>query len=430
LNHRAFLQVSLISLAGVSLAMGQEGTSPAKPSSAPAVRSTPSQPVAPATPESATKSAGAAAESNVPPQTAVITLNGVCDVTLNGTPKTPPRTAAGAKTGTTAAHTEASSAGACKTEITRADFDKLIQTVAPTAPASARRQIAARYVQFLTAANEGIKLGVDKDPAFPEQLALMRLQLLAQEAERKLQSEASNVSDADAKNYYDQNQSAFEEVTLTRIFIPRTPPARAAATQTAAAGAPTAGAQVQQSATDAEAIAKSAHDQLVVGGDPEKIEKSAFEQLKNTATPPTTKFGAKRRGTLPPTQEQKVFTLKAGDVSEVLSDTVGYTIYRVDSKQQLPFDQVKDQAKQRITQQRLSDVRQQITGGSKADYNDAYFGPETAAAAPPRVPPVQSAPPAATPVQSANPPQYPVNSQTPTPVTNQSQRSQPTTPKE
>ena len=428
MNHRAFLRVSLIFLASASIALGQAGTSAAKPSSAPAVRSTPSQAVAPATSETATKSA--AAEANVPPQTAVITLNGVCDVTLNGTPKTQPRTTAVAKTGTAATHNDAGSAGACKTEITRADFDKLIQTVAPTAPASARRQIAARYVQFLTAANEGIKLGVDKDPAFPEQLALMRLQLLAQEAERKLQSEASNVSEADAKNYYDQNQSAFEEVTLTRIFVPRTPPAPAAAAQTAAAGAPAAGAQVPQSATDAEAIAKAARDQLAVGGDPEKIEKSAFEQLKNSSTPPTTKFGAKRRGTLPPTQEQKVFALKTGDVSEVFSDTVGYTVYRVDSRQQLPFDQVKDQAKQRITQQRLADVRQQISGASKADYNDAYFGPETAAAAPPRVPPVQSAPPAATPVQSPNPPQYPVNSQTPTPVTNQSQRSQPTTPKQ
>jgi parvulin-like peptidyl-prolyl isomerase len=262
----------------------------------------------------------------------------------------------------------------------------------------------------------------------------MRLQLLAQEAGRKLQTEASTVSDADAKTYYDQNQSAFEEVTLTRIFIPRTPPAPAPATQTAAstqAGAPAAGAQAQPPTTDAEAIAKAARDQLAVGGDPDKIQKSAFDQLKNATPPPTTKFGAKRRNTLPPNQESKVFALKAGDVSEVFSDTVGYTIYRVDSKQLLPFDQVKDQTKQRITQQRLSDVQQKITNASKADYNDAYFGPETAATAPQRVPPVQreSAPPAAAPIQSPNPPQYPVNSQTPTPVTNQSQRSQPTTPK-
>ena len=66
-----------------------------------------------------------------------------------------------------------------------------MKTVAAGAPASARRQVANRYVQFLTAANEGVKLGVDKDPDFTEQLALMRLQLLAQDAERKLQSDAA-----------------------------------------------------------------------------------------------------------------------------------------------------------------------------------------------------------------------------------------------
>ena len=432
MNHRRFVRLSLISLAGASIAVGQTATGAAK---APAATPTHSQATEPTAPNSAAKSAPTQTESNVPPETTIITLNGVCDVTLNGTAKTPPRTAPSAKTGTANAHS-AAPATACKTEITRAEFDKLIQTVAPTAPASARRQIATRYVQMLTVANEGIKLGVDKDPAFSEQLALTRLNLLAQEAGRKLQTDASNVSEADAKNYFDQNQSAFEEVALTRIFVPRTPPAPAA-TQTAAgtqpaAGAaqPASGAQTEASTADAEAIAKAARDQLAVGGDPEKIQKSTYDQLKNTTTPPTTKFGAKRRGTLPATEEQKVFALKAGEVSEVFSETVGYTIYRVDSRQQLPFDQVKDQAKQRVTQLRLADAQQQITGASKADYNDAYFGPEAAAAAPPRVPPPQSAPPAATPVQSPNPPQYPVNTQTPTPVTNQPQHVQATTPKQ
>lgn len=421
MDHRTFLRLSLVSLASAAVALGQAGTGAAKPSSSPAASTSHSQAAATSTSESATKPAPAQAEANVPAETPVITLNGVCDVALNGTAKTPARTAASAKPGAANIHSASASAGACKTEITRAEFDKLIKTVAPTAPASARRQIAARYVQLVTAANEGIKLGVDKDPAFPEQLALTRLQLLMQEAERKLQTDASNVTDADAKTYYDQNPSAFEEVTLTRIFIPRAP-----------APAPAAGAQAAPT-SDAEAIAKAARDQLAVGGDPEKIQKSAYDQLKNPGQPPSTKFGAKRRGVLPSAQEQKVFALKSGEVSDVIADSTGYAIYRVDSKQQLPFDQAKDQAKQRITQQRLQDARQQITGGSKAAYNDAYFGPETANAAPPRVPPAQSenAVPAAnsSPIPAPNPPQYPVNTQTPTPVTNQPQQSQPATPK-
>jgi hypothetical protein len=263
-------------------------------------------------------------------------------------------------------------AKSCKTQITRADFEKLLKAVAPNAPATVNRQIATRYVQLLTAANEGVKLGINKDPEYEEQLAIARLQVLAQTAERKLQTEAANVSEADEKAYYDQNPSAFEEVTLTRIFIPRNP---AAPTNTATSPA-------QPAAADPQAIADEAHKQLVAGEDPEKVEKTAYEQLKNATTPPSTKFGSRRRGSLPPAQEAKIFGLNPGEVSEVFSDSIGYTIYKLDSKKELPFEQVKDDIKRRLTQQHLEDSRQKIMTGSKAEYNDAYFGPEGAAARP------------------------------------------------
>ena len=299
-------------------------------------------------PAAASQSAASGASSNVPPDAPVITVNGVCEVTLNGTPKQAPKTGA------------AASGSDCKTQITRAEFEKLVNAVAPGAPPTARRQIAAGYVQLLSYADQGVKLGVDKDPEFSEQLAAMKLQLLAQSAARKIQAQASNVSDAEVKSYYDQNSSGFEEVTLTRIFVPRS------ATESAQG----------QAVPDSKAIADAARQQLVAGADPEAIQKTVFTQLKTTTEPPSTKFGAKRRGTLPPAHEQKVFALKQGDVSEVIPDSIGYVIYRVDARRQVPFDQVKDDVKRRVTQQRIEDARQHFTASSKADYNDSYFGPE------------------------------------------------------
>jgi hypothetical protein len=290
----------------------------------------------------------------------VITINGVCSVSAPGL-TAPARTAAG-KTGTAAKAappSSSSSAGSdCKTRVTRAEFEKLIKSVAPTAPPTARRQIANRYAQLLVAANEGERLGVEKEPEFKDQLALMRLQLLAQNAERKLQANAANVSDTDGKAYFDQNPSAFEEVTLTRIFVPRS------------AGDDKAGAP------DAKAIADTARQQLASGGDPEKLEKQAYDQLKITTQPPSTKFGAKRRGTLPPAHEQQIFALKQGEVSQVIPDSVGYVIYRVDSKQPLAYADVKEEVKRKLTQQRLQDQSQQIFSSAKTDYNEAYFGPD------------------------------------------------------
>jgi hypothetical protein len=66
----------------------------------------------------------------------------------------------------------------------------------------------------------------------------------------------------------------------------------------------------------------------------------------------------------------------------VFSDSIGYTIYKLGSKKELAFDQVKDDIKRRLTQQHLEDSRQKITSVSKAEYNDAYFGPEGTAPRP------------------------------------------------
>jgi hypothetical protein len=378
--------VILLALASCSLMSGAQSEQPSvKPAAASGGSSQAATPAAPV---------GAPA-SSIPADAPVITINGVCEVSLNGLPKAAPRLTIAAKTTATKASTASHSE--CKTQVTREQFEKVLKTVPPNIPANMRRQVAASYVQVLTAANEGVKMGVDKDPDFSEQLALMRLQLLARDAAAKIQAEASKVSDADIKAYYDQNPSAYEEVTLTRIFIPR----------------PTGEAAKDQPAPELKAIAETARQQLVSGGDPEKIQKTAYEQQKMTTEPPSTKFGAKRRGTLPPAHEQKIFALRPGETSEVVQDSFGAVIYRVDARQELPLDQVKDQVKAKLTQQRIEDARQKITS-AKTDYNDAYFGPESSAASPrPGQPP---APPAMRPKAEGTPNTSPATGTTPSPT--------------
>ena len=392
MTQRHSLLLCVYVLACASLLFGQTtpGTAPASSApaqSSPAASTTPPPQAAPST-------------ASVLESTPVITIDGVCDISLNGTvkPAAPVHSTASRSAG--AKTSAAQSPKSCKTQVTRAEFEKLLKAVAPNAPATVNRQIATRYVQLLTAANEGVKLGINKDPEYEEQLAIARLQVLAQTAERKLQTEAANVSEVDEKAYYDQNSSAFEEVTLTRIFIPRNP-ATPASTGTPPPAPP--------AAADPQAIADEAHKQLAAGDDPEKVEKAAYEQLKNTTTPPSTKFGSRRRGSLPPAQEAKIFALNPGDVSEVFSDSIGYTIYKVDSKKALPFDQMKDDIKRRLTQQHLEDSRQKITSASKAEYNDAYFGPEGGPARP------AMARPPATPGAGAAPVNPPTTTQTTTP---------------
>jgi parvulin-like peptidyl-prolyl cis-trans isomerase-like protein len=377
IQRQSFLLYTVLFIASsFAVAQNASGTAPS-PSQSPHV-------------SAAAPSTAVAGPVSVAPNATVITIEGICDLSLTGSVKAPARGATAAKASTTAKTSTTSSTakgadGDCKTQVTRAEFENLLKAVAPAAPPAVHRQIASRYVQLLTAADEGIKLGVNKDPEFDEQLAISKLQLLAQMAERKLQTQATNVSESEEKSYYDQNPSAFEEVTLTRIFVPRE-------NASAAGGA--------QPAVDAKAIADSARQQLASGEDADKVQKSVYEQLKNTTAPPATKFGSKRRGAMAPAQEQQIFSLKPGEVSEVMPDSIGYVIYRVDSKQQLPFDQAKDDIKRRIAQQHVEDARQKILNASKADYNEAYFGPESASS---RVGPAGGAPPAARPPASSAP---------------------------
>ncbi len=59
---------------------------------------------------------------------------------------------------------------ACKTVITKAQFEKLADSIQPGMAAPMRRQFATRYSQVLTMSSEGEKRGLDKTPHFEEAL--------------------------------------------------------------------------------------------------------------------------------------------------------------------------------------------------------------------------------------------------------------------
>jgi hypothetical protein len=253
--------------------------------------------------------------------------------------------------------------------VSRADFEKLLARVAPPNPnPDIKKRVADTYASLLTMAKEGDKLGADKDPNFQEQLEIIKLQLKAQWLQRKIDSEASNINDADLKAYYDANGSAYEEATLDRVFVPKTPPPAASSTPAGGATASAPGADPQQ-------LANQVRDRLQKGEDPAKVQADVFQQEKNQATPPQTKREHVRRGTtLPPADEPKIFALKPGEVSEVMPDAIGYNVYKMGEKKQLPFDSVKNDIKTVLVTQRMKDRLTAITNSTKTELNPEYFG--------------------------------------------------------
>src|ERR1700758_4668306 len=108
----------------------------------------------------------------------------------------------------------------CKTVITRSQFEKLTEALQPGMPLDLRLKVANAYARMMKMAASAEKRGLDKTPAFAEEMRYARMQLLSQDLSHALQEEASNISEAELEDYYHKNQPVFEQATVARIFIP------------------------------------------------------------------------------------------------------------------------------------------------------------------------------------------------------------------
>src|SRR5271157_5326307 len=298
-----------------------------------------------------------APEVKVGPDDTVITLKGFCaDATQQG--------------------------DACKTAITRAQFEKLAEALQPNMPPAIRRQLATAYSRMLRMSTAAEKRGLNKGASFEEKMNFARMQILSQELSRALQEESGKVTDADIEDYYKKNEASYEQATFARIFIPRekqiVPSAekpKAGATGSAKTSAPQPPSEAQKKAA-AEAMAKiaaSLRARAAKGEDPDKLQKEAYVAAGLKGNPPNTKMERVRRSTLP-ANHQAVMDLKPGEVSEVITDPNGGSyIYKLVGKETLSLDTVKVEIRGAISSQRYRDSMQGFQGN--ADLNDAYFGP-------------------------------------------------------
>src|SRR5208282_3066285 len=278
-----------------------------------------------------------AAEVKVGPDDPVITLKGFCaDATQQG--------------------------DACKTVITRAQFEKLVETTQPGMPPAMRRNLASNYARALKMSAEAEKRGLDKGPMFDEKMALARIQILSQELNGALREDANKVSDGDIEDYYKKNAPSYEQATLARIFIPRTKQivrpvakpeagAKPGATDTTAPQPPT---EAQQKAAEEEMtkLAETLRARAAKGEDFDKLEKEAYVAAGLTTNVPDTKMEKVRATTLP-ANHRAVMDLKPGEVSELISDPNGHHyIYKLVSKETVALDAVKSEIRNMISSQR------------------------------------------------------------------------------
>ncbi len=290
---------------------------------------------------------------------------------------------------------------ACKTVVTRAQFEKLTEALQPGMSLSLRLNVANAYARNLRMSAAAEQRGLDKTPAFAEEMRYARMQLLSQDLNRILQAEANNITDTDLEDYYQKNKSFFEQATVERIFVPGAKHIAAThedhqdagSADTLSGAMPKSDAQERagQEKTDeeakkkaaAEAMAKIAADlraRAVNGEDPDKLQMEAYTEAGLPRTTPDTKMETVRRDSLPP-QHEPVMNLKPGEVSEVFSDPGGaYFIYKMISKETLTLEDVKTEIRTAISSQRYRDSIKTFQGD--VVFSDAYFNPPGRSATP------------------------------------------------
>jgi hypothetical protein len=258
----------------------------------------------------------------------------------------------------------------CKTVVTRAEFEQVVNAIAPTMPATAKKQFASRYATALVMARKAHEMGADQGPKFDEMMKLARMQVAAQQLSQAIQQKAADVPDKDIEDYYNKNIAAYQQVNLDRIFIPKTK-------QQEPSKVKLSDAETEKRKKDSEEAMKTEADKLrtraAAGEDFGKLQAEAYQVAGFKTTPPQTKMTKVRRNTLPPTQAS-VFDMKTGEVSSVITDMSGYYIYKVGEKDTLPLSQVHDEILGSLKSQRFQDAMQSVQQSATPTLNDDYFG--------------------------------------------------------
>jgi parvulin-like peptidyl-prolyl isomerase len=327
---------------------------------------TPQQMGAPSNPAAAPATNPADNASKVAPDAPVVTINGLCD--------NPPA--------------DKTADPNCKTIVTRAEFERLLESIQPNMPPRVRRQFATRYATALVMAQKAHQMGLDQGTKFEDRMKLARIQILSQGLNQAIQEKAGQISDQDLQDYYDKNTSAYAEADLQRVFVPHsqtlpTPKVKPSATEQK---------KLQKDADAAmKAEADKLHARAVAGEDMAKLQDEGFRLAGVKSKPPSTKMGEQRSSGLPPAQAS-VMDLKVGEVSPVFSDQSGYFIYKVVKKDTEPFDKVKEEIRSTLRTQRMQEQMQAVQQSATPTLDDAYFGEEAGPAHGMPLPPPTGAP--------------------------------------
>jgi hypothetical protein len=274
-----------------------------------------------------------ASAASVKPSDAVITLTGACkDGTQSG----------------------------CVTAVNREQFEQMANAVKPGMTTDARRNFGIQYGKILAFSDQARALGLENEPRFKEIMKFVTDQLLVESLNEHYSNEYTHQSDQKIEEYYKQNIHKYIESDLQRVIIPSQPAAAEITKPTEA---------------EQKAYIDKVRQQWVAGADPAALQKEAFARMGMTGSVPDVNLKNNTPGMIPPDQ-QGVFEMKPGEISQPFVDTGAAYIYKMISEKQKPLSDVKTEIAKVLHDQMMREKIQELTESVKPELNEAYFGPE------------------------------------------------------
>ncbi len=254
----------------------------------------------------------------------------------------------------------------CVTTVTKAQFDNLLNAFNPNnqpITTTQRRQMGQAYVELLTFSEAAKAAGVENTPVFAEVMRVLRMKTLGDLYRNQLAEQFRNPSQQEIEAYYKSNEAKYEGAKLSRVYLPKNDPDPQAKPDQKEAYQK----KVDQVASDIQARAAK--------GEPmDKLAKDGYAALGITSAPPNTDLSTARHGIFPPKLEQEIFSHKAGEVFRS-DDATGYMIYRVENRQPIPLDSVKEEISRELAHHKMEEKIKELTTPVHTDFNDNYFGP-------------------------------------------------------
>ena len=237
--------------------------------------------------------------------------------------------------------------------------------VSPNHPPQTAVQLAHFYSTQLLYAHKAHELGLDKDPNFDEILRFTYLQVLGRAFTNHLQQQADAKASADFDSYYKQHPEEFEQVQVLQISVPK----KKQYSDQSGAPAP-ANVDAAADAAALKAEAEKIRSRAAAGEDFEKLENEAYVFAGDPDDTPDIDMGENTGAEMAPFGKE-VFALPPGQVSEVLSGTEAWHIFKVVSKRMMPADE----ARKRIAGKLMKEAMDSVNNSVKPQFNETYFVP-------------------------------------------------------